>query len=398
MDGSSTTDHEPRLYTPAFIALTVAELAYFTVQGLEIPVAPLFAARQLGAGPVGVGLAFGIVSVTALVLRPVAGRATDRYGRRRLMIGGALAYALATLAHVVAPDLVTMIVLRAILGVAEAFFFVASISALADLAPPGRTGEAISINSLALYLGIALGPLLGQALLAAGGFTAAWVGATLLALATALIAWRLPETMQPRPAGAGPTPPAPLLHRAAFGPGAALFTGIAAMAGFLAYAALYAEDIGVTGWGYLLLEFGLIVVATRLVFAKLPDRVPPYRLGAAALALTGTGVAIVALVPAAAGLAAGVAVLAVGVAFTTPAMFAAVLGRVGPHERGSAMATMTIAIDLAFSAGPIALGLIIASAGIPAAYGAAAGLAIVGAAGAAMASRRALRPMAVAEP
>ena len=48
-------------------------------------------------------------------------------------------------------------------GVAEAAFFVAGFALLADLAPPSRMGEALSYNSLGLYLGIALGPPLGEA-------------------------------------------------------------------------------------------------------------------------------------------------------------------------------------------------------------------------------------------
>ena len=57
------------------------------------------------------------------------------------------------------PLCTVLIALRLVLGVAEAFFFVAAFEAApADLAPPGRAGEVLSFNSLALYLGIALGP------------------------------------------------------------------------------------------------------------------------------------------------------------------------------------------------------------------------------------------------
>src|SRR5664279_5260550 len=52
--------------------------------------------------------------------------------------------------------------LRVLLGVAEAAFFVAGVAALADLAPAERLGEALSYNSLGLYLGITAGPALGD--------------------------------------------------------------------------------------------------------------------------------------------------------------------------------------------------------------------------------------------
>jgi predicted MFS family arabinose efflux permease len=70
--------------------------------------------------------------------------------------------------------------LRLLLGVAEAAFFVASIAALMDLAPPSRIGEAISYNSLGLYLGLAFGPPLGELLGRMAGLNAAWYGAAAL--------------------------------------------------------------------------------------------------------------------------------------------------------------------------------------------------------------------------
>ncbi|MGI8929388.1 MAG: hypothetical protein ACR2H0_08000, partial [Candidatus Limnocylindrales bacterium] len=71
---------EPRLFTGPFVALGIAELAYFTSAGMLILVTPLFARGPLGADPVGVGIAVGAFSVTALLLRPWSGRESDRRG------------------------------------------------------------------------------------------------------------------------------------------------------------------------------------------------------------------------------------------------------------------------------------------------------------------------------
>ncbi len=374
------------LFTPAFIALSLAELAYFTAAGLTIPITPLFAYGPLGADAAGVGVVVGAFSVTALVLRPYAGRATDRWGRRPPLIAGALVCAAVLAAHLLVADLVTLVALRLLLGVAEAFFFVAGIAALADLAPPGRTGEAISFNSLALYLGIALGPLLGHVLLHATGFTGAWLGGALLALVAGVVAWRLPETSRPadRPRGTEPPAAGRILHRAAIAPSLVLFAAIVGMGGFFAFVAIHAtEDLGLDGTGGVLLLFGLVVVATRIVFAKLPDRVPPFRLGAFALALCAAGLAVAGAFASLAGLLVGAALLAVGVAFTTPAVFAAIFSRVPASERGAASGTATLFIDLGFGGGPMLLGIVAGLAGIPAAFLVAAcvaGIASVGAA------------------
>ncbi len=376
---ASTTPTTTPLFTPAFIALSLAELAYFTAAGLTIPVTPLFAHGPLGATEVGVGLAVGSFSLTALILRPYAGRLSDRAGRRPLLVGGALGFAAVLVLHAVVDSLPLLIGLRLLLGVAEAFFFVAGFAAVADLAPPGRAGEALSFNSLSLYLGVAFGPLVGQLLLETGGFAMAWLGGAALAVVAAGLAWRIPETASPATGDARPTP---FLNRAALAPSVALFTGIVGMGGFFAFVAIHAtENLGAADVSGVLFLFGLVVVVIRVVFARLPDRVPPFRLGSVALTLIAGGLIVASITTNMTGLVIAAAVIAAGVAFLTPAFFAAVFARVEPSERGSASGMASLFIDLGFGGGPMLLGLVAGSVGIPAAFVVAASIAALGAIG-----------------
>ena len=79
-----------RLLTPAFIRLTLADVAYFTSTGVAIYTLPLWVTGPVGSDKSGAGLAFGAFAVSALILRPIAGRLADTKGRRPLLVGGAL--------------------------------------------------------------------------------------------------------------------------------------------------------------------------------------------------------------------------------------------------------------------------------------------------------------------
>jgi MFS family permease len=351
--------------TPAFVALTLSDLAYFSATGVLLAATPLFVTGPLGSDEAGVGLAMGSFSVATLLLRPWAGRWTDRHGRRALLVGGAALFAMGILGYYLVTGLVALVALRLLLGAAEALYFVAGFAALADLAPPGRAGEALSLNSLALYVGIATGPLLGQALLRWGGFDLAWAGAVALAaLATALAA-RVPETRPTIDPGAAP---GTLLHRAAIVPGLGLFCGVAGMSGFLAFAVLQARAVGIEAWSVVLLVFGVTVVLCRMVFARLPDRAPPLPLAAASLSAAATGFLAIGTIRTPVGLVTGAVVIGVANAFLTPAIFAAVFAAVPASERGSAAATTSIFIDLGLGWGPLLLGLIAAATSIPTAF------------------------------
>jgi predicted MFS family arabinose efflux permease len=369
------TQPRDRLITPAFVGLAVADLAYFTAAGLAILVLPLYVTGPVGSTTAGAGLAFGAFAVSALVLRPVAGRLTDALGRRPLLMGGAVVAATCLLATAYTDSLALIVGLRLLSGVAEAAFFVASFAALADLAPPSRMGEALSYNSLGLYLGIAFGPVLGDLLVRTWGFAAAWHGAAVLALLAAVVVIGIGETRSPRTAGDGPTR---FVHWPAIPPALGFLASVVAMGGFLAFVALHADDVGMARTGLPLTLYGLVVVVCRVAFARVPDRFPPLKLGAAALVAIAAGLILIAAWPTPAGVIAGAILLGLGVTFSTPAFFTAVFATARPTERGAASGTASACIDVGLGGGPIMLGLIAHAGGIPLAFVGAAAVALAG--------------------
>ena len=372
---SPTRSAPERLVTPAFVRLAMADLAYFTAAGVAIYALPFYVTGPVGSDTSGAGLAFGAFAVTALVLRPFAGRLSDTVGRRPLLLGGALLCAAAMLMTAFVQSLALVVALRLMLGVAEAAFFVASFAAVADLAPASRLGEALSYNSLGLYLGLALGPPLGEVLVRTLGFTAAWSAAAVLALLAAVVVRGMAETGTRRSAA---HPPARLIHRKALPVALGFFASVLAMGGFLAFAALRADTVGLATTSLPLFAYGSIVVIGRIAFAKIPDRLPSLPLGAAALAVIAAGLTVTAVWGTGAGLITGAALLALGVTFSTPAFFSAVFATAAPEERGAASGTVSAFLDLGLGGGPILLGLLAENAGLPWTFAAAAAVALAG--------------------
>jgi predicted MFS family arabinose efflux permease len=364
-----------RLLTRAFVMLAVADLAYFTAAGVAIYALPLFVTGPVGSDKAGAGLAFGAFAISALLLRPFAGRLCDTWGRRPLLVGGAAICAAGMFLTADAGSLTGVVVLRLLLGVAEAAFFVASFAALADLAPPSRMGEALSYNSLGLYLGLAFGPPLGEALLATGGFTLAWYGAGSLALIAAVTVLAIGETRAPRLGGIAPSR---LIHWKAVPAALGFLTSLVAIGGFLAFASLHADEVGLRNTSIPLFAYGIVVVLCRVTFAKIPDRVPSLPLGASALGAIAAGLTVVALWSTPAGMITGTLLLALGVTFSTPAFFSAIFATAKPGERGAASGTASAFLDLGLGGGPILLGLLAQAFSIPWAFGAAAAIAVVG--------------------
>jgi MFS family permease len=373
--GVRVTEVGPPLLTRRFLMLALAELGYFTAEGVSFYALPLFATGPVGSGTAGAGVAFGACALMALVLRPIAGRLCDTLGRFPLLLFGSTVSVVALALTAQVDTIVSLVALRLLLGVGEAAFLVASFAALADLAPPNRMGEAVSYNSLSLYLGLAVGPLVGNVIASQSGIRSTWYGAAALMLIAVICVFGIGETAaSDRSTQQGSR----LIHWPAVPVGLGFLAGIVAMGGFLAFASLQAEAVNLGNTGLPLFAYGVTVLVCRVAFAKLPDRVPFLVLGVAALASISIGLLVAAVWESPAGLLTGAVLLGVGVAFSTPAFFAAMFATATSAQRGAVSATATVLLDIGFGAGPLVLGFVAQAYGLSWAFGVASAVSLVG--------------------
>lgn len=350
----------PTLFTRAFVIVALAELAYFTADGMLLPALPRYVEGPLGRGNIAVGLVIGAFSLSAFFLRPWAGRVADRRGRRLLMVAGASLFAVSVAGYFFAASVEVLVAMRLLTGAGEALFFVAALAANVDLAPPERRGEAFSFASLALYIGLGAGPFISEAVIESLGFDAVWMGAIGLAAVAAGLALLLPS-MTPRESGAPERHR--LIHPAGLLPGVVLAATIWGMAGFLTFVPLYALDLGMSGAGLVLGLFSGVVVVIRSVGARIPDRLGAARCTRIALVLTALGLATIGVWQVPTGLVAGAAILGVGIALFTPALFALAVEGIAANERGAVMGTTSAFLDVGFGLGPATLGFVAAAFG-----------------------------------
>ena len=378
----------PRLFSAMFLLVTVATLAYFVSVGALQPILPRFVEGTLGGGDVEVGIVVGAFAFSAVLVRPIIGPIGDRRGRRLLIVVGAGIVSLSVFGYVFADSLWLLILLRFVSGFGEACFYVGAASVVNDLAPEERRGEAVSYFSLALYLGLTVGPLLGESVFEASSFDAAWIVAAVSAGVAALLGLAVRET---RPEGVG-FGKFRWFHPAGILPGTILAASILGLGGFATFVPLYALDLGLEGSRLVFVTFSGVVLLVRSLGARLPDVLGVRRAAGMALSCQATGLTIMALWQEPAGLFAGAFVFGLGQALAFPALMTMAIRAAKPTERSAVVGTFTAFFDLSFGFGAVALGAVAHLLGYSGAFLTAAVVAIGGLVLLRVRSRRAASP------
>jgi EmrB/QacA subfamily drug resistance transporter len=184
-------------------------------------------------------LVFGVAIVTG-------GRLADMFGRRRIFLVGTAIFAVFSLASGLAPDAVTLIVFRALMGIGGAMMWPATLGLTFELLPESDAGLAGGLVIAAAGLGNAVGPLVGGALTQALSWR--WIFFVNLPIAAlAALATRLT-----------------IPHDKPVAPGQRVdYAGIATLTGGLV-ALLIALDFS-SSWGWSSIRVELIVVAAVLL-------------------------------------------------------------------------------------------------------------------------------------
>jgi MFS family permease len=366
---------KPRLVSPVFVLITLSTFAYFVSVGTLLPTLPRYVEGPLGGGSVSVGLVIGAFSLAAVLLRPVVGRIGDVRGRRLLILAGAALVGVSVAAYVFADGLVALLLLRLVTGAGEAAFYVGAASAINDLAPEERRGEALSFFSLALYAGIALGPVLGETVLDHTHFHSAWIASALCAFVAFFLGLGIADT---RDENEGAPPSGRIIHPAALLPGTILAAGIVGLTGFNSFIPLYVLTLGMSGSRLVFVVFSAVVLMVRSLGAQIPDRLGARLSARAALATSAIGLALIALWAHPAGLFIGTVTFALGQALAFPALMTIAIRGAPPSERGSVVGTFTAFFDLAYGVGAVGLGAVVSFAGYRGMFAAASAAAAAG--------------------
>lgn len=371
---ASTREHGLALHAPRVSQWLLQVLFVGLTLGMTRTVIPALAESEFGVARDAFGLlaaflvAFGVVKGA---MNFVAGRLSERIGRRRvLLLGWWIALPIPLLVWY-APGWNWIVAAMLLLGINQGLAWSMTQTAALDLTRADERGLTVGLNELAGYLGVALAGLATAYLaeLAPVRETLLGFGLAVIALAL-LLGHRVTETLPWAHGAAGPAGPVPATREiflkvswrdrrlAALSQAGLVEKFVDALVWACLPALLFQRGLPLRQIGWIVGTYGVVWGCAQIFTGRLSDRIgrqPPNVWG---MWICAGGVALMALAHGLAAWTIAAAVTGAGMALLYPNLSAAVADLAAPAWRGSAIGIYRFWRDLGYAIGGVALGLV----------------------------------------
>jgi MFS family permease len=391
--GSLTSAHAPVVRLGLvenlgqFSLLVVVNAFVGGMIGLERSILPAIAEQEFHLAARAAVLSFIVVfGAVKAATNYAAGRLSDRFGRKGLLVAGWLAAAPVPFLLMWATSWNMVLFANALLGVSQGLTWSTTVIMKIDLVGPQRRGLAMGLNEFAGYISVAAAALATGYIAASHGLRPApfYLGVGFVAAGLALSVLLVRETRKHAEHEAATTspdqPPDSLSQREIFLRTSLTDRNLSAVsqAGlvnnlndgmawglfplFYAAAGLSLERIGT-----LAAVYPAVWGVSQLLTGALSDRLGRKWLIAGGMWTQAAGIALVALSRETLGFAAGAVLLGIGTAMVYPTLLAAIGDVAHPSWRASAVGVYRLWRDLGYAIGALLAGVVADALGVRAA-------------------------------
>lgn len=305
------------------------------------------------------GLIIALFTITAGISRPFSGKLTDKIGRVPIMAIGSLVCVVCSLLYPILSSVSGFLLLRLLHGFSTGFKPTATAAYVADIVPKERWGEALGLHGICFSTGMAIGPAIGSTVKMYTSMDFLFYSSALLALLSVLIIYNMKETLP---------------HKEIFSfkllkitqqdifdmqvlP-AALVTCLS----YVAYGVIltivpdWSDHLNIQNKGTFFVIFTLSSLLVRFIAGKVSDKYGRILIIKIGLVILAISLGIMAYFTTKTGLYTAAFVYGISLGVLSPALNAWTIDLSRPNQRGRAVATMYISLELGIGAGAFAAG------------------------------------------
>jgi MFS family permease len=353
------TGPDKKLWSRDFVLFLGSTVLVWTSFYSLLATLPIYVVQHLAGSQTHAGLLSGLLTITAVLSRPLAGYAVDRWGRRWIQLASLLLFCAVAFSYNLAQSLFMLLAIRLLHGIPFGIATTASNTVAADLVPTARRGEGIGYFALAQTLATAVGPALALTVLGNGQFTRLFVVTGLIAVGGLVVASAIRYPAIRNPAMMFSLRSL-IERRVGWLSLAALFVAVS-YGSVVSFITLYAGELGIAHAGLFFSVYAAGLLLARLVTGQIFDQRGPRPVVAGSVGLLLVGYVVLALWQTELGFLC--AALLLGLGAVSPTLQAMAANMVPAARRGAANATLFVCFDIGIGLGSYLLGALAQEAG-----------------------------------
>ena len=351
---NSSQIKSPSLYSSLFILLCLSQVLFSASFNMIIPELPEFL-RSMG-GEDYIGLIIALFTITAGLSRPFSGKLTDTIGRMPVQVIGTLVCVAASLLYPFVSSVFGFLLLRFFHGFSTGFKPTAASAYLADIVPEDRRGEAMGILGVSMNLGASIAPPIGSQIAMSYSLDAMFYCSSGLALVSVMLLFGMKESLVDKQKF---KPSLLLLKRDEIFDKSALLPASIVLLLYMSIGALVTIGpdqsvyLGVSNKGFFFTSFTLCSILSRLVAGKASDKYGRVRVIRISLVFLIASLSFFSLVHSSTLFLVASGLLGFSLGTASPPVFAWVIDRCKDENRGKALATIYIALEISIGFGAV---------------------------------------------
>lgn len=355
-ESNSAPLNKPQLWTKNFILIMLVNLCVFISFQMLMPTMPVYV-QQLGAAEDIVGLVAGIFTITAVGLRPFAGRFLDTKGRKPVYFFGLIIIVLAIFGYSFVPTIAMLLIFRLIHGIGWGVGSTAAGTIATDIVPKQRLGEGMGYYGLTTVISMAVAPALGLQIIHSWGFDRLFYISALLAVLGAIFALFIKyHQISSGAVSSGEKPP--LFEKNAYKPALMVFFITLTYGSVITFIALYAAERQIENIGIFFTVYALTLLIARPYFGRTADKKGFDYAMIPGILCVGLTMLILYFAQNIYFFIAAAVCYGIGFGAVQPSLQAMAVFNVPPQRRGAANGTFLSGFDLGIGIGSMIWGLI----------------------------------------
>jgi MFS family permease len=347
-----------RLFSVAFTLVVTANLVNALGAQMASAILPVLVVSR-GGSEFEAGLVTGVLSCTALVMRPFVGWLADAWRRRPMVLIGTACYTLANLMYAFFWSIPALLLSRVLHGFGLSNYSTASSAFISDIAPVGRRAEAMGYYAVAMDIGILAGPAIAFLLVNYIGLHRIFFLTACFACVAFLLSIPVREHRPPR---VGSLPrwklKTGLVSKPALPAAWLAFCMGMGVGPVVAFIAIFARQRGINNPGLFFTAQAVALMLSRTFSGRISDRKGRAFVIVPGLICIAAGLLLLPFVHNLLELMLSALLIGLGFGSSQPATMALTLDLVSLDDRGMAVSTYFLGFDSGISAGSFILGAV----------------------------------------